>query len=184
MRVFANIVAFQFGWFACVLSAAWGMPWAGTAIAAAIIVWHLTRAVRPGREAPLVLAAALIGALWDSLLTALGWIEFPNGTLVAGTAPYWMVALWMLFATTLNVSLAWLRRRLLIAALFGAIGGPLAYYAGAKLGALVFVDQTAVLTALTIGWGLLTPLLLRLARSCDGFLPAGDHRLQPEVSHG
>lgn len=183
MPMFANFVAFQFGWFACVLGAAYGLPWAGTAIALAIVGWHLTRALQPRAELILVLIAAAIGVLWDSLLPALGWIEYPNGMLINGTAPHWMVALWMLFATTLNVSLAWLKRNLWLAAGFGAIGGPLAYLGGAKLGALVFVEQTAALVALAIGWALLTPLLILVARRHDGFVPVPDTRLQPEVSH-
>lgn len=164
MPILVNFVAFQLGWFACVLGAAHGLPWAGTGIALAIVAWHLTRAARPGAELVLVLIAAGIGALWDSGLSALGWIRYPSGVLIEGTAPYWIVAMWMLFATTLNVSLAWLRRNLPLAAVFGALGGPLAYLGGAKLGALSFGAQEAALVALALGWAALTPLLLRLAR--------------------
>jgi len=164
MPILVNFVAFQLGWFACVLGAAHGLPWAGTGVALAIVAWHLTRAARPGAELVLVLIAAGIGALWDSGLSALGWIRYPSGVLIEGTAPYWIVAMWMLFATTLNVSLAWLRRNLPLAAVFGALGGPLAYLGGAKLGALTFGAQEAALVALALGWAVLTPLLLRLAR--------------------
>jgi len=93
------------------------------------------------------------------------------------------VALWMLFATTLNVSLAWLKRSALLAALFGAIGGPLAYYGGAKLGALSFLAPTPALVALALGWGLLTPLLIKLALRFDGFVSTLDARPQVEVAH-
>ena len=164
MPILVNFVAFQLGWFACVLGAAHGLPWAGTGVALAIVAWHLTRAARPGAELILVLIAAGIGALWDSGLSGLGWIRYPSGVLIEGTAPYWIVAMWMLFATTLNVSLAWLRRNLPLAAVFGALGGPLAYLGGAKLGALTFAAQDAALVALALGWAVLTPLLLRLAR--------------------
>jgi len=164
MPVLVNFVAFQLGWFACVLGAAHGLPWAGTGVALAIVAWHLTRAARPRAEIGLVLIAAGIGALWDSGLSALGWIRYPSGVLIEGAAPYWIVAMWMLFATTLNVSLAWLRRNLPLAAVFGALGGPLAYLGGAKLGALTFGAQEAALVALALGWAVLTPLLLRLAR--------------------
>ena len=115
MPLLANFLVFQIGWFACVLGGANGLPWVGTGIALAIVAWHLTRAVRPKQELLLVLSAAAIGALFDSLLVALGWLAYPSGTLIAGTAPHWIVALWMLFAITLNLSLAWLKRRLLIA---------------------------------------------------------------------
>ena len=42
--------------------------------------------------------------VFDTLLVWLGWFTYSSGTLIAGTAPHWMVALWMLFATTLNLS--------------------------------------------------------------------------------
>ena len=162
--VLVNFAGFQLGWFACVLGATHGLPWAGTGIALAIVAWHLARAPRPRAELALVLIAACVGALWDSGLSALGWIGYPNGVLIEGTAPYWIVAMWMLFATTLGVSLAWLGRNLALAAAFGALGGPLAYLGGAKLGALTFIAQDAALAALALGWAVLTPTLLRLAR--------------------
>lgn len=185
MSKLVNFLAFQFGWFACVLGAAWERPLVGTMIAAVIVTWHLAQAAKPRQEMSVVLIVAAIGALWDSLLAALGWIQYPNGVLLSGTAPYWILALWTLFATTLNESLAWLNRSLPLAVAFGALGGPLAYFAGGRLGALVFVEQTAALVALAIGWAVLTPLLLRIASRYRSLpMHERDHRLQPEMGHG
>jgi hypothetical protein len=181
--VIINFINFQLGWFACVLGAAWGYAWAGVGMVMLIVTWHLTRVVEPRRELTLIAAAAVIGALWDSLLGATGWIHYPNGMLIANVAPLWMVALWMLFATTLNVSLGWLKRSLPLGMVFGVMGGPLAYLGGAKLGALEFVHQTPALVALAVGWGLLTPLLLQLARRYDGLVSA-NQSLDRELSHG
>ena len=150
-------------------------------IALVIVAWHLTRAARPKQELLLVLSAAAIGALFDTLLVWLGWFTYSSGTLIAGTAPHWMVALWMLFATTLNLSLSWLKRRLFVAVLFGAIGGPLAYLGGEKLGALNFESPTAGLIALAIGWASLTPLLAMIAQRFDGFVSRLDAAI--EMSH-
>ena len=75
----------------------------------------------------------------------------------------------MLFATTLNVSMRWLRGRDMLAAFFGLIGGPLTYLAGQKLGGIVLVDQFAALLALGIGWAVMMPILLRLSEVLDGF---------------
>ncbi len=168
MTLLVNILLFQAGWFACVLGAAHGMPWAGPLGAAAIVAWHLARAAQPGQELALVVVAAVTGALFETLLVQAGWVRFGTGVLIEGTAPYWMVALWTIFATTLNVSLRWLRARTGLAALFGAIGGPAAYYAGAELGALELVRIDAALVAIAAGWAVLTPVLLRAARRLDG----------------
>ena len=108
--------------------------------------------------------ALLIGIVWDSALVMLGWLDFSSGFFIAGVAPYWILALWALFAITLRHSLAWLQARLLTAAVVGAIAGPLAYWGGLRLGAVILVEPLQALVALSIGWGLFTPLLLRLAR--------------------
>ncbi len=76
--------------------------------------------------------------------------------------------MWMLFGTTLNVSMRWLRGRELVAAAFGLLGGPLSYLAGQKLGGISLVDELAALTALGLGWAVIMPLLLRLAAVFDG----------------
>jgi hypothetical protein len=167
-RVVANVVAFQIGWFACVLGGAYGRPWTGTALALAIVAVHLATAARPGREARLLALATGLGALWDSALVALGWVSYASGTVLPGTAPVWIVAMWTLFATTLNVSLNWLKDRNALAVAFGALGGPLAYYAGMKLGAVTFAEPAIALAALALGWALIMPVLTRLARRFDG----------------
>jgi hypothetical protein len=171
MTVALNFVAFQLGWFACVLGAAHGWPWAGTGVALAIVAWHVARAERPRGELLLVLVAAAIGAAWDSALALAGWIRYPAGALIEGTAPHWIVALWMLFATTLNLSLAWLKRSAVLAAVFGAAGGPLAYWAGERLGALTLAEPAVALFALAAGWAVLTPLLLQIAARFAGLRP-------------
>jgi hypothetical protein len=169
MTLAVNILLFQAGWFACVLGAAHGMPWAGPLAAAAIVAWHLARAAQPRQELALVAVAAVLGALFETLLVQASWVRFETGVLIAGTAPYWMVALWAIFATTLNVSLRSLRPHRWLAAALGAIGGPVAYYAGARLGALEFGTPAPALAAIGIGWAILTPALLGAARRLDGY---------------
>ena len=169
MTLVVNILLFQAGWFACVLGAAHDLPWAGPLAAAAIVAWHLARAAQPNHELALVAVAAVLGALFETLLVQAGWVRFETGVLIEGTAPYWMVALWAIFATTLNISLRSLRPHRWLAAVLGAIGGPVAYYAGARLGALEFGAAGAALAAIAIGWGILTPVLLGAARRLDGY---------------
>jgi hypothetical protein len=169
MAVAANILLFQAGWFACVLGAAQGLPWIGVLAAAGVIGWHLWRATEPRREVGLIAAALALGLLFETLLVQSGWVHFEAGMLVEGAAPYWMVALWAIFATTLNVSLRALRPRLWLAAALGAIGGPAAYYSGAQLGALEFAAAGAALTAIAAGWAVFVPALLGAARRLDGY---------------
>jgi hypothetical protein len=144
-----NFIAYQLAWFACVLGAAHGLAWAGAAFALAVAAVHL--ALRPEaipirREIELMAVAAVVGFIVDSALLRSHQVEFASADW-AGWAPLWMVSLWIAFATTLNHSLHWLASRPLMAMLGGAIGGPLAYLAGAKLGAL---EITATLTAFAL----------------------------------
>jgi len=168
MNVVINFAAFQFGWFATVLGAAGGMPWLGPLAVLAVVALHLRQSRRPAVEARLLLIALLLGLVVDSLILAGGWISYPNGAWLPGFAPYWIITLWALFATTLNLSLGWMKQRYLLAALFGAIGGPLSYLAGAKLGAMSFVDTVPAIMALAFAWSLAMPLLVYIATRLDG----------------
>ena len=98
-----------------------------------------------------------------------GLVIYPSGQPFGQLAPAWILAMWPLLATTLNVSLRWLKGRYLLAALFGAIGGPLAFLAGERLGAVVFPDTGLTMIVLAVGWATLFPLLMRLSQRYDGF---------------
>ncbi len=163
-----NFIAFQIGWFACVLGGAYGWPMLGVAVGAVVIALHLYRAARPRQEVALIILSGLLGLAADSLLTGLGLLQFPSGQFHLQFAPYWMVAMWMLFATTFNASLRWLKGRLGLAALLGMIAGPLAYYGGAQLGGVAFAHPLASLLAVAGVWTLAMPLLLISAGRWDG----------------
>lgn len=171
MTIVANALLFQAGWFAAVLGAAGDLPWIGVLAVAVVAAVHLARAARPLPELALLGLAVAAGAAFETLLVQSGWLRFEGGMIAAGTAPLWMVALWANFATTLNVSMRLLRSRLLLAALFGAIGAPLAYYAGARLGAVDLVATLPALLAIGAGWLVLCPLLFAAARRLDGYAP-------------
>jgi hypothetical protein len=168
MNILMNFAAFQLGWFACVLGGANQMPWLGTLVATLIVAWHLGQAQSPGREFTLLAAVGALGATWDSLLVAAGWLTYPSGTLFTNTAPHWIVAMWVLFASTLNVSLRWLRGRWILGTVLGAVAGPLAYYAGASLGGVVIAEPLFAFTSLALGWAAFVPLLVRLSTRLDG----------------
>jgi hypothetical protein len=176
MSALINFLAFQTGWFTTVLGAANGAPWLGPLVVLGVAALHLRMARHPSAELRLIACAILLGLVADSLLLATGWIAYPNGGWLPGFAPYWIVTLWALFATTLNVSMRWLSGRYVLAAIFGAVGGPLSYLAGARLGAMNFNETTLALVALGVGWGLAMPLLMwlagRLERAAGPLQPA------------
>ena len=174
MQLLLNIGAFKIGWLSSVFGGAQQLPWLGPLVVLAVIILHLFRAERPRAELLLILSAGLIGAFFDSLLVAAGWVTFPSGMFSDTMAPYWIITMWMLFATTLNMSMRWMRGRPLLAAAFGFIGGPLAYLAGHKIGGILFIEQTTALAVLALGWAIIMPVLMRLGESLDGISPAAE----------
>jgi hypothetical protein len=96
-----------------------------------------------------------------------GWVAYPGPE--SFLAPLWMIALWANFAATLNVALRSLRTRAWLLAALGGIGGPLAYWGGANLGAMQWLETAPVLIYLALGWAVVTPILGRLALKLDGY---------------
>jgi hypothetical protein len=158
----------QIGWLVCVLSAARGTPWIGVTFAALLIVLHLWRVTRPFEELRLLMSVVMIGGAWESALVFFGLLTYPSGTVIQGLAPLWILALWALFAAQFNTTYRWLKTRLKMAALLGAIAGPLSFRAGAALGALSFAKPWAASVALSVGWAALLPLVATLSRRRDG----------------
>lgn len=172
MHIIINFVLFQLAWFACVLGAANAMPWLGVIVTFAVGLWHFFQAKEVQTELTLIIIAMVIGGLFDQTLLSLQLIHYEShgygtSSMNAFIVPLWIIALWAGFATTLNRSLRWMRNKTLIAILFGAIGGPLAYIAAEKLGAVTLTNTS--LFILSFGWAILTPVLLKLSERFDGF---------------
>lgn len=160
-----NVALFQVAWFAAVLGAANGATWLGPLVMLAVLGVHLATTQDRHGELKLLGVAGLTGFLFDTSLVAAGVFTPVQALLPHPFSPPWMIGLWLNFAATLNVSLTWLQDRYLLAALFGALGGPLAYYGGAKLGATASLPTTSGIFILALGWGIITPLLVRAAKS-------------------
>jgi hypothetical protein len=172
MAKFPNFLLFQLGWLGVAFSAAADLPWIATAVALLVLGLNLAFCARPSEEAKLALGAGALGLILDSLLTAAGLLRFESGQWVGWLAPHWIVALWLMFATLLNSSLDWLKGRYVLAALLGAAAGPVAYWGGARLGALSLAAPSwTSLTAVALVWLIAMPALLRLANRWDGVHP-------------
>jgi hypothetical protein len=166
----ANFFIYEAVWLACVLGAAKGYPLLGLFFVSLAIGLHLKVSARPRIEARLVLVAVGMGLVFDSLLVSGGWLSYANGMIAPGIAPYWILAMWAGFATTMNASMSWIKINLLVATMLGATFGPLSYLAGQEMGAVTFTSSTSII-AVGIAWTLAMPLLVIAARRLDGFKP-------------
>lgn len=167
MNILINVIAFKIGWMASVLGAANGMPFVGPMVVGIAIAIHLYNSHSPMSELQLILMSGATGAICDSLLVSTGWLSYPSGTVLSGFAPYWIVGMWMLFATTFNMAFRWLHSKTVLAFFMGAVFGPLSFYFGAKIGAVELVNPVAAMASLSVIWALAFPSLLALAKRVD-----------------
>ena len=113
------------------------------------------------RQLVLIAVAGAMGLVVDSLLMSSGVLRYPNWTLVAWLAPPWDVVLWLQFATILPFCLRWLSRRYWLCSLAGLVGGPLAFYAGERFGAVTFLPpRWPHYAALAVVWSVAFPILV------------------------
>lgn len=158
LQALVVVAVAQIGWFACVLGAAWGLPWLGPIVVAVLVVLHLLYSRSWRRDVALMAALAMYGVIFETLLVRSGWMGY-EGMVVAGFAPPWIVALWIHFGTMRHALLRVLYRRPVIAALIGAIGGPVAYAGGAALDAAEMAPPPwRAMVAIGAAWAVVTPL--------------------------
>ena len=164
MRAFASFVGLQLGWFACVLGAAHGRPWLGPVVVLVALSVHVARQPSRGREALVLGVAALVGFVVDTALLRTGVLH------MAGlVAPAWLVALWPNFAaaTARGGLLDALRARPRLGAVAGAVGGALAYDAGARLGPIALdAPRLTALVVIAVVWSAVLPSLFALRTRC------------------
>jgi Protein of unknown function (DUF2878) len=142
LRSIVPWLAFQVVWLVCAIGAASGSGAPGIAaalvFAAAIITWSQ----QPLRDALVVAASGIAGFLIESGLVIAGLVRFATPWPIETLAPAWIITLWMAFGVTLPSITGMLgAHRLKMAAALGAVAGPLAYLAGARLGALHLVGS-------------------------------------------
>lgn len=163
IKTIQNLTFFKVGWIACVLFAASGRPMLASLSVAAVVLVHLARVTNPAKESLLLAAAAVMGLSWESLMVAMGVISYPGSETGALFAPLWIVAMWVLFATTINHGFRWAKRHWAYPAVLGAVGGPMAFSAGVGMGAAEFSNTFVALSVIGIGWAVLLPLLCLVA---------------------
>lgn len=161
--VLPNLIRYQITWFAGVLGVAHGQAALGAFLGFLMIAMHFRTTDHPLREYKTVLSTLVLGLLLETLLIQRAWVDYGDVPKLLGV-PIWLWVLWAMFGSTLNGCLRFFRTRPLWAALFGALGGPLAWLGGESLGALHLADGSQGLWALAVGWGLMMPVLAYLAQ--------------------
>lgn len=163
MSFFLSLALFNCGWFCCVLGAAYGMPWLGPLYVSVWFAWKVFGARTRSGEILLILLAAVLGYLLDSTLFLSGILLERGHDSFGWPSPLWLVCLWPNLAGALRGCLRIFRKRYLLGCVAGSVGGPMAYFAGGRLGAIVLADPLPVsLAAIAAEWAIAMPLLLYL----------------------
>ncbi|WP_319549908.1 DUF2878 domain-containing protein [Desulfogranum marinum] len=153
MKSLINILTYQAIWFMGVLGGTIG-AYGGILL----LLIHLI--FSPVRGADLRMMGFLLftGLLVDGTLHQVGFISF---TVTGFPIPFWLMVIWLGLAITPHHSLAWLKHRLLLSMFFGAMGGPVAYWAGTRLGAATFnYALLPSLLSLSLIWAILWPVVM------------------------
>ena len=116
---------------------------------------HLALTVERSLEVRLVVLATAVGAVVEMIQIAAGTYRFTSGTWTDALPPAWLLAMWAQFATTFRFSLRSVIARPVLAMLFGAAGGPIAFLAGERLGAVTLRPPLAFgLLRFSISWAM------------------------------
>ena len=148
-----NYALYQTGWFAAILGAAWRQEAAGVTLAVALTLTHMVLVRERAIEIRLLVVAVSAGYVIEWMQLAAGTYRPQTSLLPDGTPPAWLLVLWAQFATTFRYSLQRILQRPAWAALFGAIGGPLAFFAADRFGALdLLAPVSHGMLRLTVAW--------------------------------
>lgn len=160
MKLIVNALAYQAIWFSAIL---WATP--GAIAGCLIIALLFSISGRKGDDLRMTAFLIFLGMLLDGSLQQVGFFTFTN---TGWPIPFWLLIIWIGLAMTIHHSLAWLKERLLLAAIFGGIGGPAAYWAGTRMGAASFnLPLSSSLLVLAALWALIFPTIMLFSRKTD-----------------
>lgn len=163
-----NVLVYDALWTLALLGAGRSWWWCGPAAIVLSAVVQLRFSPMAGREGVLIVAGACLGVSLDILARSLGFFQYRGES--SGEFAIIFFALWINFGTTLRVSFSWMWRRPVVAALFGVLGAPAAYWIGARLGAITLVEPTwRALAWASVQFGVVLPVWML---ACDRFLSA------------
>lgn len=166
LPIIINAAIFQILWFACVLGGANSLVWPCLVMGLLMMIWQLHPSRRHPGDLRVLVTAIALGLAIDTAWPVLGLMEFTDPRPIYPFTPMWMLVLWMGFALTLNHSMSWLSRHPALPALMGFIGGPMAYFTGQKLGAVNYLIDPWILSAiLGVVWAIALTILDRIRRT-------------------
>lgn len=154
------ILIYYLCWFTCVLSAAHHYQWLAFAVFLPISLLQIFWMCRYDKDFFFFLGLVTgSGILIDSLLGIAGFMTFMANPWPIAIAPLWIMVLWLNFSIVYFSCLQFLFKRYVLISLLAFSGFPIAYLAGAHLGAAQFTYGLASSLLLGVIWAVVLPLL-------------------------
>ncbi len=157
MKILLNVALYQAVWFLCVFKEN-----QVAFVAFFLVLLHLVFSSCRYNDLKMMAILLAVGTLIDGTLHLAGFMTYNTSAL---PIPLWLAVVWLALATLPHHSLKWLKDRLWLSLFFGALGGPLAYWAGVKVGAAAFgMALLPSLALLAVIWGVLWPITMYIAQ--------------------
>lgn len=155
----------QLGWFGCVYFGK--LNWGFASLIFPLVSWLLLNfSFGLNRQKSVrLLVLLLVGIVFDSTSAYFNLIQMTPPAEI-GWLPLWLISLWLLFASTLPLLQSLFQDRYILAALVGAVIGPLSYRAGAQFETLILNGTVATLVYASF-WASYIPIAIFWLRRGD-----------------
>jgi hypothetical protein len=156
MSLLINVLIYQAVWFLCVFFGT-----AGALGSLVLLAVHLLFSSHRRADLKMMAVLLAIGLVVDGAIRYAGFIRYQvDGVPI----PFWLAVVWLALAILPHHSLRWLKGRPLLSSLFAAVGGPLAYWAGVRVGSAEFgASLLQSIGLLAVVWALLWPGVMFIA---------------------
>ena len=147
------LIGFKVTWIGCVMGEIYINSYVGLIAGGIYLFIFFYFEKNKQRAFNIILIFSLAGYTFDSFLSYLHLYRI-NADINFLFLPIWFLVLWPSFSSLLVNLFSFLKNNLIISILFGAIFGPLSYYAGIALGLVTLINYESFIL-MSLFWGFL-----------------------------
>ena len=155
IRAFLILSGYQLTWLACVFGEiTYSIPYLGILIGVCYLILFFYFVVNKIRFLLIAILISLPGYFFDTLMVHYKVYTF-NTTFILGTLPFWMIVLWLSFATLFDEILLIFKKYKVLGILLSGILGPVTYYLGQPIGVLTINNLLLFFIFSILFWSIL-----------------------------
>lgn len=148
-----SLIGFKVTWLGCVMGEIYISSYFGLIVGIIYLFIFFYFEKNKKRAFNIILIFSLAGYSFDSFLSYSDLYKI-NSDINFLFLPIWFLVLWPSFSSLLVNLFSFLKNNLIISILFGAIFGPLSYYAGIALGLVTLINYESFIL-MSFFWGVL-----------------------------